>query len=303
MRLTPEARFDIHLSTLRIGRNVCFLGGSPPPPPDYSSTAAATQYAADMAYKSASEQMAFQRQVYDDNKPMVAQARAAMARQADQQYAMTAQAQLQAADSWDTYNKYGKPLEAEMATNAQNAGSVAQQDVAAGRAVTDVNQQSANQRDQMNRSMSSMGVNPNSGRFAAMNNANAINSAAMAAGGATNARTQAYNQGMATKAGAAGYFSGKGTSALQGVQVATSAGAAGNAAMSGAATASLAGAQMMNTGFAGQQSAAGVGMQGAMNQANMLNNSYQNQMSAYNADQAATGQLFQAAGMVAGMKF
>ena len=276
------------------------LGGSPPPPPNYAPMAASSDYAANLGYTAANNQLAFQQQVYNNNLPMVKQAQQAMVAQANQQTAMSQQAQQIAADANQQYQTLGKPLEAQMATDAGNMGSVAQQNTAAGTAVSDVKQQSASTQASMQRNMASMGVNPNSGEFASMSNSNAINNAAMSAGAATNARTNAFNSGLQAKAAAASYFSGKNATSFNGINTATNAGNAGSAAMSGASTAGLAGAQLMNSGYGAQMSAAGLGLQAASNNANFANMGYSNAMSGFNAQQQQIGQIAGMAGMAMG---
>jgi hypothetical protein len=126
-----------------------------------------------------------------------------------------------------------KPTELRSLQEANAAGSLDDQEQLAGRAVADQRTQSDIATQSANRGLMAMGVNPNSGKFAAAQNANSLASAANSAGAATNARLQSKNQGIALRAGAVA--TGRGMQNIAG-QSATNASNIGSAGVNSAAT-------------------------------------------------------------------
>jgi hypothetical protein len=128
--------------------------------------------------------------------------------------------------------------------------------------------------------MASMGINPNSGRFRAIERSADVNTA-VAAGGASNAARQMIrDKGLALKADAINIGSGLPS------QTATAAGIglnAGNSAVNnqGAANSNF----YQNNGVMGQ--GFGGAMQGYSNQGNILSDLYGNQVQAWQAQQQA----------------
>lgn len=122
----------------------------------------------------------------------------------------------------------------------------------AAQATADVSKAFDAQRDQTTRQMSRMGVNPNSGKFAAMDNQNSMAEAAAKAGAAGTARTVARNEGRSLKTNAANMLAGYPGMGMQ---------ATGAAAGYGAS-----GLNIANTGLAGINSGigAGAGLAGQM---------------------------------------
>lgn len=129
----------------------------------------------------------------------------------------------------------------------------------AGQALGDVNQAFSNARDQGGRSLARMGVNPNDGKFAAMQNQTGIAQAAAMAGAANKAREAARQEGYALTDRASNALAGYPAMGMQ----ATGAGAGYGMAGLNVANQGLAG---LNGGFgaagtmAGQMGANATGM-------------------------------------------
>jgi hypothetical protein len=126
-------------------------------------------------------------------------------------------------DYWNYQKNTFRPLEQKMVEGAQSFDTPARREAEAARAIAGVESQVGNETAQMQRQMSRMGVNPNSGRFAAMSTQRSLGEAGMKAGAANTARNNVELQGYARMADAANL--GRGLGANQ----ATSAGVALNA--------------------------------------------------------------------------
>lgn len=255
------------------------------------------------------------------------------AKQVDQSaagFGKAADTQQQLAQSQlESYNKDFAPINARIASDAMNWDSAANQEAAAGAARADVLDAAQQQREASNRQMAAMGVNPNSGRFAGMSNAQDIATALGAAGAQNAARDNLRAQGISLR----GQASGVGQQVLGNSQAATSLGLQTQQAQQGAAqnafglrssalaqgqqaiTAGLAGLGVgnisANTSLNAGSAAVGAGSagnqnfyanQGAMNQgfggavganqsaAGILNQQFGTQVSAANAQNAANAQ-------------
>jgi hypothetical protein len=97
---------------------------------------------------------------------------------------------------WNQYTQDVMPVNHQFYTEALDYGNAADQERAAGVATSDVRQQYATQKGINERNLASMGVNPNSGRFASADRAAELAAMAAAAGGATKARTTARDTGI-----------------------------------------------------------------------------------------------------------
>jgi hypothetical protein len=163
-------------------------------------------------------------------------------------------------------------LQDSLIRDANSFDTEAKREELAGKAQADVNQAFGNAEQQQTRALARMGVNPNSGKFAAMSNQNAIAQAAALAGASNSARTAARQEGMAMTDRAAnalaGYPSMGMTATGQGAQYGGLGLNYANQGLSG-----------MNSGF---QTGAGV----AGNSAAGYGNAWGLQNSAYQADQA-----------------
>lgn len=159
------------------------------------------------------------------------------------------------------------PVEDQYLDEVAALGGRADQARAAGAAAGDVESQSAMQRSIADRNLMSMGVNPNAGKFMAVNRANELMTMAARAGAMTSAREGARSKGIAARASAANLGRGfmADTNAATGAAIAA-AGGAGNSAMTG------------NNYLTARQGAVGSGygtaMEGYGQQANILGQQY-----------------------------
>lgn len=174
-------------------------------------------------------------------------------------------------------------MQDQLVQDAKSFDSEAKANELARKAQASVQQSFDNTEAQQMRSLSRMGVNPNSGKFAAMSNQNSLAKASASAGAANNARTQAEDMGYkltdrATNA-LAGYPSLGMTATGQGAQY----GGLGLNTVN-------AGLQGMNSGFSQGAIAAGSSAQGYGNIWGQQNDAYQASQNASNAASAGLGQ-------------
>lgn len=173
------------------------------------------------------------------------------------------------------YTSVFQPLQDKYIAEAQNWDSQARKDEQAGKAIADVQQQ-ARQADQSRvRQAMAMGINPNSGRFAAASAKGATDTALATAGAGNLARRQVEAEAEAKRANAINMGSGLA------VNPATSLGLSNGAVTTGGAAA----------------------MQGYQQQGNLLNQDYQNRLQAYNMEQQSAAGMFSGLGTMAGMLF
>ena len=200
----------------------------------------------------------------------------------------------QAREDRQRYKTVFQPLEDDFVNTAKNYDSAENQDRAAAEAAADVQKATDAQRDISSRSMASMGINPNSGRFAGVSRADSTNAALATAGASNTARRQVRDQALNLKSSAINLGSGlKNTMASAinvgaGLPASTIASSglglnAGNSAINNNATANN--DFYKNTGVMGQ--GFGGAMQGYNNQGSILNNLYGSQVNAWAAQQQA----------------
>lgn len=228
-----------------------------PDAPDTSGQNAAALMQANLS----KEQLDWMKQLYDDSAPdrkaAIARANLVSDKQLsamDQQSALT--------NDYANYQKTAfRPLELGIIDDAQKFDTEKQQEIDAGKAVSDVNQSFSAARDATSRNMARMGVNPGSGAYIAGQQDLEAKQALAQIQGMNGAREKARTLGYARKMDAANL--GRNLASNQ----ATSAGVALNQGNSAVANGQVAGnvaaqgAQMMNSGYAGAQN----GLAGAAN--------------------------------------
>lgn len=269
-------------------------GGSPAAP-DYSGLAAANKEAAEINMQFAREQLAFEKQKYADSLPQQNRLYDLANQVSQQQLDASIQNQKQANEQWDYYKGTFQPVEKQMVDEAMNYDSKARQEQQASQATADVRSQMANANAQNNRSMMGMGVNPNSGRFAGLNKAQAVSAGASAAGAATGARNAVIDKGIGLRAGAASFGRNMTNTAAQSYGLANS---AGNSAVNSANTGymgTLANAGLTNAGYSNVLNAgnsqinANLGLAGLQNQGYMAQLGYSGQQAAGQGQMIGTG--------------
>lgn len=177
-----------------------------------------------------------------------------------------------AAEDRNRYTSVFQPLQDAYIADAQNWDSAGRKDAAASQAVADVQQQARTADQSRVRQAMAMGINPNSGRFAAATAKGATDTALAAAGAGNLARRQVEAEAEAKRANAINMGSGLA------VNPATSLGLSNGAISTGGQAA----------------------MQGYQQQGNLLNQQYQNQLQAYQLNQQSSSGMFGALGNLLG---
>jgi hypothetical protein len=273
-RLHSERKFDARLSG---SYRHCFMDSAPPPDPRMG------QAAESMAANSA-EQLAFAKQVYEEGKPRQAEMDRLSKAVTEQQIRIGDANEGRASQAWDRYNKTFVPIEDQFAAEAATAGGEADQELAAGRAAADVVSAKAANDEALTRDLTSMGVNPNAGKFVAIKRAGDVMDTASVAGAKTNARVGAKTQGIMLRQNTANL--GRGLPAISAAQDGLSLGAGGAAGQSAGMGNNLflqRGAQMQGGYSAAQQ--------GLSDVYDAYNSQYQTQVGAVNAKNQAKGQI------------
>lgn len=207
----------------------CRLNKKDSDAPDYTPMAQASEEAARIGAELGREQLAESRRQYEENRAAIAPILAA-------QKGIMDSTKQQGDDYYQYQTNTFRPLEQKIVADAMNFDTEGYREGQARSASLDVQRAMANSEAQSARAMAAMGVNPNSGRFAGMKRANSLQTAAMRAGAATGARTQAEAMGYARKMDAAGLGRNLPGASTGAYQVAVGAGnsAAGNQMAPGA---------------------------------------------------------------------
>lgn len=229
-----------------------------PPPPDYTPVANASKESAEIAAQLGREQLAEARRQYDQDmavaRPIV-----------DAQAKLMGQAYDQGNYSFQRFREGGTQVQdalRDMAMGRMPSFVQEQGDAEARRALADVGANLYAQRAASIRSLQRMGVNPNSGRWAAMQGQMDVAAAAAKAGAANNARRSVEDRAYARLGDVYNTYSGMASSAPTFYQAGTQAGnsAANNqmapgaallGGMSGAANTTLQGRDMALRGQMG----------------------------------------------------
>lgn len=112
-------------------------------------------------------------------------------------------------EQYQMYKDTYQPLQKQLVDEASNYNTDANTQRLTSEAIGDTKQAFANQQSDQARQMQSYGINPTSGQFQGMSNANSIVQAATEAAAATRARNAAEQLGWAKKMDAAGMASGQ----------------------------------------------------------------------------------------------
>lgn len=173
------------------------MGKSSPPPPDYAPLAQASKEAAEIQAGLGREQLAFAREQYNRSAPQLEAV-------ANQQMQAQREQMDQARDYYNYQQDTYRPLERGLVADAQRFNTDAYRNQLASRAAADTGLAFGQTQAMNQRSMASMGVNPNSGRFAGMQRGSSLALAANRANAMSNTRMQADQMGYARKLDAAG---------------------------------------------------------------------------------------------------
>lgn len=273
-------KFDNHLRITEMGRNICFgKGGGDAPDADPQIGQAALMNA-----KTGEDWLSFARDQFAESSKRQDKVDALTNEVTNQQLSDMRKASSRSDIEWDRYNTLFKPVEDRMVSDALNYDTPEAQAKAAAEAKADVMSNAAQAKQQNQREMASMGIDPRSGRYAGVDRGNDLSTALASAGAQNGAREQVKATGMALREGVANFGKGATSTAAQQVGLGLQAGnsAAGN--QLGAENNFRANGQIMAQGFQGAQ-------QGYSNQASALNQQYSNQISAQGVNnQAAQAQ-------------
>jgi len=173
------------------------MGSKGAPPPDYTPLAEASVEAARIQAGLGREQLAFAREQYDRSAPL-------LERVANQQMSAQDEQMSQARDYYNYQKDTYRPLERGLVADAQRFNTEAYRNDLASKAAADVGVAFGQSQAMNQRAMAAMGANPNSGRFAGMQQASGLAQAANRANVMTGTRMQADQMGYARKLDAAG---------------------------------------------------------------------------------------------------
>jgi hypothetical protein len=259
------------------------------PGPDPAIGAAAAAQAA-----LAKESLDFYKSIYEtDIKPMQQKDQALREGLIGDMRTSMQQQQKFAEDQNKYYKDTFQPVEKKMVEEAMGYDSdenIAQRRGIAG---ASVNKAFSNARDQQSRSLAAYGVNPNSGAFARANASLTSNQALTNATAQNQADFETRDKGIALRAGAANFGRNMPNTAATYYSNANSAG-------SQASGISAAGMDAVNKNAATMGSGFNTAIQANQSAGNLYLGKFGAEMQGYQADQAAVGGLFSAAGMAFG---
>lgn len=297
-----------------------------PEAPDYSQVAAASERAAEIAAQVSREQLAWAQEQYRRDSATTERVMGVLLPAYEEELRFGAETRQ---NLWDTYfpaiqqetqeamrlrerwRTQFEPLEDRIIQDAQTYDSPERMERDAGRAMADVTQQFAIQREQLAQRLESYGVDPSQTRGGAIDANLRAQEAAATAGAGTMSRERTENTGRALRgeavnmgkgipgnvAGALGAVQGLGG---QGMGAATGAIGQGFSGGMGAVqtrvgtSSAYMGALGNGAGWAGLQQGA-TGQQG-----NLMNMGYQNQLAGWDAQSRNQGQWGQTIGGLAG---
>lgn len=292
-----DQKLDRKLRRQLIGAHICFGGGkggsSKAPAPDPQIGAAALKQA-----KTGEQWLKFAREQFAVGNARQDKIDALTGQVTEAQLKSMTDSNARADEMWDRYQNVFKPEQDRYIQEARDWDSQERQSEVAAEAKASVMGNAAAAQQQNQRSMASMGVNPNSGRFAGIDRANNTGTALAAAGAQNQARNQVRSQGLALQEGIANMGQGATSTSAQQVGLGLNSGNSATGNMNAANSQWQGNNAIMGQGFAGQ-------MQGYAGQASTLNNLYGNELNAWSAKQQASSAnsagLMSGIGNIAGM--
>lgn len=262
-----------------------------PEAPDYSGIASANEKSAELAAQAANNQLAFSREQYDFLKPYIQNQLETGQSVAAQQQTDAAKASDRADQQWEQYQTTFQPIEEQMAKEAMDYGSAADQERAAGQAATDVSQQFQSQRAAAQRQLTSMGVKPNAGTFMSANREMDASEAAARASAMTGTRQAVKDKGVSLRAGAAAFGRNQTNTAGQQLGLSTGSGSAATQSSGAGVGSTMAAGSQVAGGYGAQIGAANSSIQANLGLGGLQNAAYGNQAQMYGSQMAGLGQL------------
>jgi len=176
-----------------------------------------------------------------------------------------------------------RPIEDRIVKDANEWDSPERQSDRAAEAKADVMTNASQQKGATERNLASMGVNPNSGRYAGATKAVEQNTALAGAGAQNKARNQVRTEGMALRSDAANMGRGLPSQAAQGAALGLKAGNSALAGQTGANREARGSVDIMGQGYQGA-------MAGNAGMMDGLNTQYNNQLNAWSTNRQAAAQ-------------
>ncbi|WP_373078695.1 tail fiber domain-containing protein [Zhongshania sp.] len=198
----------------------------------------------------------------------------------EQQLNASDQSQQWATDDRARYERTALPLRDQIVTEAREWDSPERKARMAGEARADVLANTEMAKQQRQREMASMGLDPRSGRYQGIDRSASLDTALASAGAQNQARRQTESQGQILRQNAASIESGLPSQAMSAQQLGIGAGSAAAGNRRGADSSYFANRGVMSQGFQGA-------MSGQQGMANTFSNLHQMEMDGYNADTAA----------------
>jgi len=261
-------------------------GDAPDPNPGMLASAEAAREIGQIQAATAKETLDFYKQSYADMAPLIKEVQ-----QNDMAIAKANQAR---ADEYAAYERETfRPLEKQLVKDAEDYSTAGKREALATQAAADVNTAFTNAREQEGRALSRMGVNPNSGRFAALNNQLTLGEAATAAGAMNKTRTDAEQLGFARRMDAAGL--GRGLAGNASTAYGVSIGA-GDSARNTAINAG----NYMGGGYGAAQQGYSSAANSYGTAGNIYGQEFQGRLQGYQAQQQGQSALMQGIGSMAG---
>jgi len=260
---------------------------SAPEPPDYTEVAAASEKASKYAFRIAKQQLAWAKEQYSMDAKVYDRVVDGFLEDMDVN-------SKNAAEDRRFYENNFRPLEKDLAKEAQNYDTAARRREEMGAAQAGVAEQFAAQRENAQRELEAYGIDPSSTRYAALDIGVRTSQAATQAAAGTAASNRVEDVGRALRSEAINVGRGYPGQIASSYQTAAQMG-------SGAS-----GATGQATSIGGQTMGTGLQWQGAGNQAvgqwgNTLNMGYNNQIQQFNANQQASSGWGSALGLIGGL--
>lgn len=262
-------------------------GSAPDPNPGMIASAQASERVGMRALDLQQEYMNWSKDFYESLRPTLERA-------AQQEYEIANENRQRAKEYAEFERSTFRPLEADLVRDAREFSTVSKQEQLASQAASDVNQGYAVARDQNNRALTRMGINPNSSRFAALNQQLATRQAADSAGAMTKARNDAENMGFARRMDAASLGRNLASNAS------TAYGVSLNASNQGSNT-NLASGNFMSSAYGQGSQMLGQATNAYGTAGNIYGQDFNARMQGYQAKQSAIGDFYGALGTGIGM--
>lgn len=243
-------------------------------PPDYSEIAAANDKASEYAYKAAQDDLAFRKSQYEESMPYIQTARDLGLRIADQQSEIMDFNYDQAKDQWGYYKDTFRPVEEKMVSDAMGYDSPERMEQLAGDRRAQVAQSFDAERDAAARRLISMGVNPNSGRFAGLDRAGGTQQAAVEAATMNQARTEVGDKAIALRTGASNFGRNMPNTATSAFSTAVGAGNSATGNANATANSTIPWTSTVGQGYGMQMNASNQQINANLGLAGLMSNDY-----------------------------